>query len=75
VPIKPDKNDAHLTYPCTFLWRLAEFSLGRELLQTTDVEKIKTHILCPKTFSTEYLAVYDITWKNFVNPDIPQITI
>jgi len=38
------------------------------------VDKIKTHILCSVTFY-ENLAVYEITWKNVVEPDRPQMTV
>ena len=33
------------------------------------VEIIKTHILCPGTFFSENHAVYEIMWKNIVQPD------
>jgi hypothetical protein len=38
------------------------------------IEKIKIHILCSKTFS-EIRALYDLIWKNMVEPDKPQMTI
>jgi hypothetical protein len=38
------------------------------------VEKIKTHSLCSITFFANR-AVYEIMWKNMVEPDRPQITI
>jgi len=37
----------------------------------TVAEKIKTHIICSKTFP-ENGAVYDIMWENMVQPDRPQ---
>jgi hypothetical protein len=37
--------------------------------QTLVVEKIKTHILCSLTF--EKCAVYEIMWKNTVEPSRP----
>jgi adenine specific DNA methylase Mod len=37
-------------------------------------EKIKTHILCSKIFS-ENRAVYEIIWKNIIQPDKPQMTV
>jgi hypothetical protein len=39
------------------------------------MEKIKTHILCPRTFPPENRAVYEIMWKNTVQLDSPQMTI
>jgi hypothetical protein len=44
------------------------------MFQTKVVEKIKTHILGPVTFSEDH-AVREIMWKNMVEPDMPQITI
>jgi hypothetical protein len=38
------------------------------------VKKIKTHILCSIPYS-ENRAVYEITWKNTVDPGRPQLTI
>ena len=37
-------------------------------------EKIKTHILCSKTFFGKR-AIYEIMWKNTVQPDRPLITM
>jgi hypothetical protein len=45
-------------------------------IQTKVVEKIKTHILCsviPPPPETR--GVYEITWKNVVEPERPQMTI
>jgi len=38
------------------------------------VEKIRTYILCSITFFENH-AVYDIKWKNSVEPDRPQMTL
>jgi len=37
------------------------------------LEKIKTHILCPISAS-ENRVVYEIMWKNIVEPGRPQMT-
>jgi len=42
------------------------------MFQTKFVEKIKIHILCSITF--ENCAVYEIMWKNIVEPIRPQMT-
>jgi hypothetical protein len=56
------------------LWRyLAEFFLEWEIIKIKVVEKIKTHILCSKTFS-ENRVVYEIMSKNMVDPEVPQMT-
>jgi hypothetical protein len=44
------------------------------MFQTKFLEKIKTQILCSKTFS-ENRAVYEIMGKNVVQPDRPHMTI
>jgi len=46
------------------------------MFQTKVVEKIKTRILCSMTFFFfKNRAVYEIMWKNIVEPDRPQMTI
>jgi hypothetical protein len=42
--------------------------------QTEVVEKIKTHILCSITF-VKNRAVYEIKWKNIVEPGMQQMPI
>jgi hypothetical protein len=61
------KTHVHLRY-------LAEFFLQREMCQTKVVDKIKPHTLCSVTFPKNR-AVYEITWKNVVEPDRPQMII
>jgi hypothetical protein len=39
------------------------------------VEKFKTHILCSITFFSKKVAVYEIMWKNMLQPDRPQMAI
>jgi hypothetical protein len=54
-----------------------------EMFQTKVVQKFKTHVLCSITvsffffssFFFENRAVYEITWKNTVRSDMPQIAI
>jgi len=44
------------------------------MFQTKVVDNIKTHIiLCLTIFFSENRAVCDITWKNIVEPDKPQM--
>jgi hypothetical protein len=46
------------------------------MFQTNVVDKIKTHIFCSIIFFFfENCAVYEIMWKNIVEPDRPQMTI
>jgi len=44
------------------------------MFQIKAVEKIKTHILLSLTFFLKR-AIYEIMWKNTVQPDTPQMTI
>ena len=44
------------------------------MLQTKVVEEIKTHILYSVTFF-ENRSVFEIMWKNMIEPDRPQMTI
>jgi hypothetical protein len=39
------------------------------MFQTKVTEKIKTHILCSRTFFSENRAIYEIMWKNMVEPE------
>jgi len=43
------------------------------MFQTWVVEKLETHVLCSVVFF--YCAVYEIMWKNVVEPDRPQMTM
>ena len=45
------------------------------MLQTKLVEKIKTHFVFSNFFFFENRAVYEMMWKNIVEPDRPQMTI
>ena len=45
------------------------------MLHTKVLEEIKTHILCSVFFFFENRTVYEIMWRNIVEPGRPQITI
>jgi hypothetical protein len=45
------------------------------MFQAKFLEKIKAHILCSIIFFSKNRAVYEIKWKNMVEPDRPQMTI
>jgi hypothetical protein len=58
------------------LWQyLAQLFLKWEMFQTKVVEKIKTHFTFHKFFSPTNRAIYEITWKNMLRPNAPQMTI
>jgi uncharacterized Fe-S cluster-containing MiaB family protein len=42
------------------------------MFQTKVVEKIKIYILCSIPFFSENRAIYEIIWKNVVEPDRSQ---
>jgi hypothetical protein len=42
--------------------------------KTKAVEEIKTRVLCKTAFS-ENRAIIEITWKNMMQADRPQVTI
>jgi len=44
------------------------------MFQTKAVEKIKTHVLFSVNV-VENRAVYEIMWRNIVEPDRPQMTV
>jgi len=50
---------------------IVHFFLERKVLL---VEKIKTQILC-SIFSFEERAIYEIKWKNYVQPNRPHMPI
>jgi len=54
---------------------LSHFFLEWEMFQTAVVEEIKTHILHSVTSFIENHAVYEIMWKNIVQPGRPQMTV
>jgi len=54
--------------------KTATIILNNPVFRTKVVEEIKTHILYSITFS-DILAVYEITWKNMVQPGRPQMTM
>jgi hypothetical protein len=56
-----------------FLW--ISFLLRMKMFQTKVVEKIKTHVLSSKNFCLKNCAVYEIVWKNTVEPDRLQMTL
>jgi hypothetical protein len=54
---------------------LAEFFLEWEMFETNVVEEIKTHLLSSINFFSENRVVYEIIWKNMVEPDRSEMTI
>ena len=45
------------------------------MFQRKVAEKIKTHFMCNNFFSPENRTVYEIMWKNMVEPGRPQMSV
>ena len=74
--LKYDKNNGYLTQIPIYSYDniSLNFFLKWEIFQTNIVEIIKTHILCSK-YVCKNGAVYEIMWKNIVQPDRPQMFV
>ena len=59
---------------CTFMILYLWIVFRMRSVSDRVVERIKKQILCSVTF-LENCAVYEITWKNTVQPDTPQMAI
>jgi hypothetical protein len=75
VSLKSDKNNGYFTRRPMYIFDRISLSSTYNEKQAKVVEKVKIHIWCSMTFFFENRAVYQITWKNIVQPDRPQITI
>jgi hypothetical protein len=73
VSLKSDKKTLHEDQ---YTFSIICHSIILRMRNVSDkvVEKIKTHVLCSLTLF-QNRAVYEITWKNIVELDRPQITI
>jgi hypothetical protein len=70
-------NNKPVVYLKTYahLWKyLAEFSLEWQIFQTNLVVKIKTHLLL-NNINPKNRVLYEIMWKNMVEPEGPLMTI
>jgi hypothetical protein len=70
VSLKHDKNNGTLQGD-----RLAKFFLEWELFQTEAADKTATYIFTFNNFFSWNRALYEIMWKNTVEPDRPEMTI
>ena len=60
----------------THLWSFpAQLFLEWEMFQTKRVDKIRTYIAYSVAFFKKNLTVYEIIWKNNVEPGRPQMNI
>ena len=62
-------------YLCTFMTISGLILLRMGNISDRFVVKIKTHILCSIISPPKNHAVYELTWKNIVEPDGPLMTI
>jgi len=70
VSLKHDKNNGTLQGD-----RLAKFFLEWELFQTEAADKTATYIFTFNNFFSWNRALYEIMWKNTVEPDRPEMAI
>jgi len=78
VSLKPDKYNGYFTQrPIYIFGHVSSSSSQIGKRQTNVAARIRTHILCstPFFFFSESCALYEIMWKNIVQPDRSQITI
>jgi len=58
-----------------YIYDISLNSYKRETFQTKALEKIKARILRSINFFPKNPTVYEIMWKNTVDPGRPQVTI
>ena len=79
VLLESDQNTGYfrLTWTSAYIYNqhIAEFFLELETTKAEFVEKTKTLFLWSVTFLSEDCTIYEIRWKNTVEPGRPQITI
>ena len=78
VPLKSDKNNKHFTWRLIHICDLSSLSSFEnywEIFQTKFIEKIKTHFKFNNFISSPNRAVYEIMWKNILEPGRPQMTM
>jgi len=72
--LKSDKNNGYFTCASIYIYNHISFNFSyNENASDYIVGKIKTHILCAITLFFQNRAVYEIMWKNSVEPQRPQI--
>ena len=75
VSFNSDKNDGYFTWrPVHIFDHMLTHFLKWEVFQTKVAEKNKTHVLRSVTFFFNR-SVYEIMWKDTVQPGRPQVTI
>jgi hypothetical protein len=75
VSLKFEKNNGYVTWRSIYIFDYLPLSfLEWEMFRTKVVEKIKTHVLCSITF-VENRVVYEIMWKNILEPEKPRVII
>jgi len=76
VSLQSDKNNGYFTRRTIYIYYHISLSSSQnaKMFQTKIVEKIKTHILCSIKFF-ENRAIYEIMWKDTVEPGRSQMAI
>jgi len=74
VSLRPDKNIVYYFWRlCTFMIISRSFLIRMRSVSGRFVEKSKSRILCLITFFVANHPVYEIMWKNTLQPDRPQV--
>ena len=74
MSLKRDDNNGTLhEAQCTFMVICRSFLLRMRNVSDRFVQKIKTHVLCSRTFY-ENRTVYEIMLNNTAQRDMPQVT-
>jgi hypothetical protein len=68
------KTYVHLLYLAEFFWGWEMFKIEHKMYVLIETFNQNTHFMF-NNFFPESRAVYEITWKNIIQPDRPQMTI
>jgi len=75
VSLKSEKNNRHFAWRSIYICDIISLNCSNNEKFFKVLKNIKTFILCPIAFFFEHHVVYEISWKNIVHPDRPQMTI
>jgi hypothetical protein len=74
VWLKSDNNNGYFTWRSTYIYDISLNSSYNENFFRQNLYRKAKDILCWITFFPENHSVYEIMWKNIVEPNMPQMT-
>ena len=74
VWLKSDNNNSYFTWRSTYIYDISLNSSYNENFFRQNLYRKAKDILCSIHFFSENHSVYEIMWKNIVEPDRPQMT-